>query len=130
MNPRGIERVVAWMLNRFAERLAERRLVMTTAFGMEGCALIDMIARHGGKLAFETDGVVIKLNDPQMRERLGYTSKFPRWATAFKFPAERKVAICSRAYELLTTRAGFPPEDCWAVCGEPCGTPSEGCTST
>jgi phosphoadenosine phosphosulfate reductase len=41
------ERVVAWMLNRFAERRAERRLVMTTAFGMEGCALIDMIASHG-----------------------------------------------------------------------------------
>ena len=41
------ERVVGWMLNRFAERLAERRLVMTTAFGMEGCALIDMIASHG-----------------------------------------------------------------------------------
>jgi phosphoadenosine phosphosulfate reductase len=37
------ERVVAWMLRRFAGR----RLVMTTAFGMEGCALIDMIARHG-----------------------------------------------------------------------------------
>ena len=35
------ERVVAWMLQRFAGR----RLVMTTAFGMEGCALIDMIAR-------------------------------------------------------------------------------------
>ncbi len=37
------ERVVEWMLGRFAGR----RLVMTTAFGMEGCALIDMIARHG-----------------------------------------------------------------------------------
>jgi DNA ligase (NAD+) len=47
-------------------------------------------------LAFETDGVVIKLNDPQMRERLGYTSKFPRWATAFKFPAERKLAMLHR----------------------------------
>ncbi|HEX4914015.1 MAG TPA: NAD-dependent DNA ligase LigA [Vicinamibacterales bacterium] len=47
-------------------------------------------------LAFETDGVVIKLNDPEMRERLGYTSKFPRWATAFKFPAERKVAMLHR----------------------------------
>ena len=45
--------------------------------------------RHG--LAFETDGVVIKLDDPALRERLGYTSKFPRWATAFKFPAEQKV---------------------------------------
>ena len=49
-----------------------------------------------GSLAFETDGVVIKLNDPALRERLGYTSKFPRWATAFKFPAERKVAMLHR----------------------------------
>jgi DNA ligase (NAD+) len=49
-----------------------------------------------GQLAFETDGVVIKLNDPALRERLGYTSKFPRWATAFKFPAERKVAMLHR----------------------------------
>ena len=47
-------------------------------------------------LAFETDGVVIKLDDPQLRERLGYTSKFPRWATAFKFPAEQKVAMLYR----------------------------------
>ena len=47
-------------------------------------------------LAFETDGVVIKLDDPQLRERLGYTSKFPRWATAFKFPAEQKVAMLHR----------------------------------
>ena len=50
--------------------------------------------RHG--LAFETDGVVIKLDDPALRERLGYTSKFPRWATAFKFPAEQKVAMLHR----------------------------------
>jgi DNA ligase (NAD+) len=49
-----------------------------------------------GRLTFETDGVVIKLDDPQLRERLGYTSKFPRWATAFKFPAEQKVALLHR----------------------------------
>ncbi len=47
-------------------------------------------------LAFETDGVVIKLNDVAARERLGTTSKFPRWATAFKFPAERKIAMLHR----------------------------------
>jgi DNA ligase (NAD+) len=44
-------------------------------------------ARHG--LPFETDGVVIKLNDLAARDRLGATAKFPRWATAFKFPAEQ-----------------------------------------
>jgi DNA ligase (NAD+) len=47
-------------------------------------------------LNFETDGVVIKLNDLGLRQRLGFTSKFPRWATAFKFPAERKVAMLHR----------------------------------
>jgi DNA ligase (NAD+) len=49
-----------------------------------------------GSLGFETDGVVIKLNDPVLREKLGYTSKFPRWATAFKFPAEQKIAMLHR----------------------------------
>ncbi len=67
------------------------------------CAGIDAVVafcdewrdkRH--TLAFETDGVVIKLNDVAMRERLGATSKFPRWATAFKFPAERKIAMLHR----------------------------------
>ncbi len=40
-------------------------------------------------LPFETDGVVVKLNDVALRARLGITSKFPRWAIAFKFPAEQ-----------------------------------------
>ena len=39
---------------------------------------------------------MIKLNDVALRERLGFTSKFPRWATAFKFPAERKIAMLHR----------------------------------
>jgi DNA ligase (NAD+) len=47
-------------------------------------------------LIFETDGVVIKVDNLALRERLGYTSKFPRWATAFKFPAERKVTMLRR----------------------------------
>ena len=41
-------------------------------------------------LDFDTDGVVIKLDNIAHRERLGTTSKFPRWAIAFKFPAEQK----------------------------------------
>lgn len=40
-------------------------------------------------LPFDTDGVVVKLDDVAMRESLGTTAKFPRWAVAFKFPAER-----------------------------------------
>ena len=40
-------------------------------------------------LQFETDGVVVKLDDLALRERLGATAKFPRWAIAFKFPTEQ-----------------------------------------
>src|SRR6185436_8803703 len=44
--------------------------------------------RH--ELQFDTDGVVVKTNDLSIRTLLGTTAKFPRWATAFKFPAQRK----------------------------------------
>lgn len=40
-------------------------------------------------LDFDTDGVVIKVDDLALRRRLGSTAKFPRWATAFKFPAQQ-----------------------------------------
>lgn len=40
-------------------------------------------------LPFETDGVVIKVNQTQFREQLGSTSKAPRWAIAYKFEAEQ-----------------------------------------
>ena len=40
-------------------------------------------------LEFATDGVVIKVEDLAVRGRLGATAKFPRWATAFKFPAQQ-----------------------------------------
>ena len=40
-------------------------------------------------LEFDTDGVVVKVDDLSLRERLGTTAKFPRWATAFKFPAQQ-----------------------------------------
>jgi DNA ligase (NAD+) len=40
-------------------------------------------------LPFDTDGVVVKVDDLALRERLGATAKFPRWATAFKFPAQQ-----------------------------------------
>jgi DNA ligase (NAD+) len=50
-------------------------------------------------LEFDTDGVVVKVDDLALRERLGTTAKFPRWALAFKFPAQqatttlRKIAV-------------------------------------
>ena len=40
-------------------------------------------------LGFDTDGVVVKVSETALRARLGSTSKFPRWAIAFKYPAEQ-----------------------------------------
>jgi DNA ligase (NAD+) len=42
------------------------------------------------QLEFDTDGVVVKLADLALRERLGSTAKFPRWSTAFKFAAQQQ----------------------------------------
>ena len=47
-------------------------------------------------LEFDTDGVVIKVDALALRVRLGSTSKFPRWAIAFKFPAEQKTTLLRR----------------------------------
>lgn len=47
--------------------------------------------RH--ELPYETDGVVIKINQTHLRDQLGSTSKFPRWAIAYKFEAEQATTI-------------------------------------
>ena len=45
---------------------------------------------HREDLEFGIDGMVIKVNNLAQREQMGYTAKSPRWAIAYKFPAERK----------------------------------------
>lgn len=42
-----------------------------------------------GEIGFDCDGVVLKINDYKQREKLGTTSKIPRWAIAFKFAAQK-----------------------------------------
>ncbi len=49
---------------------------------------LDEIETHRDQLDFLIDGAVIKITDFSMRERLGSTDRFPRWAVAFKFEAE------------------------------------------
>ncbi|MCK0109174.1 NAD-dependent DNA ligase LigA [Flavobacteriaceae bacterium S0825] len=50
---------------------------------------IDYWNVHRHDLPYETDGVVIKVNNLQQQEELGYTAKAPRWAMAYKFKAEQ-----------------------------------------
>ncbi|HYU77939.1 MAG TPA: NAD-dependent DNA ligase LigA [Vicinamibacterales bacterium] len=60
-------------------------------------------------LQFETDGVVVKLDRLSLREQLGATSKFPRWATALKFPAQQATTLLRRiAVNIGRTGAATP----------------------
>ena len=51
------------------------------------------IGAQRGALDFDIDGAVIKVNDFSQREMLGSTSKFPKWAAAFKYPPEEKETV-------------------------------------
>ena len=53
---------------------------------------IGQITQERDQLPYDIDGVVIKVNDLVMQEELGFTVKAPKWAIAYKFPAEEKEA--------------------------------------
>ena len=55
-------------------------------------AFIQEIGRERDQLPYDIDGVVIKVNDLAGQEQLGFTVKAPKWAVAYKFPAEEKEA--------------------------------------
>ncbi|OFK58899.1 DNA ligase (NAD(+)) LigA [Globicatella sp. HMSC072A10] len=70
--------------------------------------VMDFIHEVGNKrhdLPYDIDGVVIKVNDFQLREALGFTVKAPRWAIAYKFPAEVATTVV-RDVEWTVGRTG------------------------
>ncbi len=56
----------------------------------EAFKCVEAIGEKRGELEFDIDGAVIKVDDFSKREILGSTSKFPKWAVAFKYPPEEK----------------------------------------
>lgn len=70
---------------------------------------IDYWDTHRHELPYETDGVVIKVNNLNHQEELGYTSKSPRWAIAYKFKAEQvSTKLNSISYQVGRTGAITP----------------------
>ena len=57
----------------------------------EVISFINEITSIRSTLPYDIDGMVIKVNDIRMQENLGYTAKYPKWATAYKFPPEEVI---------------------------------------
>lgn len=72
-------------------------------------AFIDYWDTHRHDLPYETDGVVVKVNDIHQQEELGYTAKSPRWAIAYKFKAEQvSTRLNTISYQVGRTGAITP----------------------
>lgn len=86
---------------------------------LEEC--IRQIEEKRGSLDWLIDGVVIKIGDSTLREQMGFTEKFPRWAVAYKFEAEEAVTkLLDVTWELgrtgkLTPLAHLEPVDFYGV---------------
>lgn len=101
--------------NRASDLTHEDKLQQLMNFGIPVCEhfevckdpdeLIEVIHRWDEirhRLPYETDGVVIKVNEVKYHEELGFTSKFPRWAIAYKFQA----AQANTLLESITLQVG------------------------
>lgn len=119
--PQGAARAPAWRthwekledLDRwgFAVNQENRRCA-----GMaEVLAYRDLMAERRFQLPYDTDGVVVKVDDLDWRRRLGAASKFPRWAAAFKYPPQEEATKIRRIWAsvgrtgILTPVVEFDP---------------------
>lgn len=77
-------------LSRYGFSVNPRRI--TTSSMTDIWKFIQEVAAERDNLPYDIDGIVIKVNSLAMQEELGFTVKAPRWAIAYKFPAEEKEA--------------------------------------
>ncbi len=67
--------------------------------------LIEDLGKNRYNLPYDIDGVVIKLDSLAFREQIGYTTKVPKWAVAYKFPPEEKKTVLT-SIEVNVGRTG------------------------
>jgi DNA ligase (NAD+) len=81
----------------------------------------DWEEKKRGRLGYEIDGMVIKVNSLPQQKRLGYTMKSPRWAIAYKFPAQqvtttlRDIVLQVGRTGVITPVAMLKPVECGGV---------------
>ncbi|NIE70796.1 MULTISPECIES: NAD-dependent DNA ligase LigA [unclassified Pantoea] len=71
----------------------------------EALAFYHHIEQERPELGFDIDGVVIKVDSQALQERLGFVARAPRWAIAFKFPAQEQLTVV-RDVEFQVGRTG------------------------
>jgi len=91
------------MLEKLGLPLNPQRMLGGSLAGVE--AFIDEWQERRHDLAFDIDGIVVKVNRREEQQELGTTSKAPRWAVAFKYPPEAAETIV-RAVNLYVGRTG------------------------
>ncbi len=79
--------------------------VVTCADGLAVHAFCESALEKRDSLPYEIDGVVVKVDSFALQDELGYTSKAPRWAVAYKFPPEEKTTVL-RAIRVQVGRTG------------------------
>jgi len=119
------EDIVAWSLERFAGR----RLVLTTSFGMEGCALVDLYARHGRPLeVIYVDTGFLFPETHELRERMAARYphlRFIRHGTALTAAGQERIHgpelwrrdpdACCRIRKVEPMREALRGVDVWAT---------------
>ncbi|WP_165855042.1 NAD-dependent DNA ligase LigA [Marinobacter sp. JSM 1782161] len=79
---------------------------MRKAVGVEACEkAYETLMERRNDLAYEIDGVVFKVNELALQQTLGFVSRAPRWAIAYKFPAQEEMTVVE-AVEFQVGRTG------------------------